>query len=62
MKRNEGLLLFAIVFFVAAYGGCWCFNHINPWIGIAIILAVFYGGGRVVYNYINKSNKKTDEK
>lgn len=59
---NNYRIIFIAIILVFLYVGIWLFNHVNPWFGIFITLAVIFGAIRVVYHFINKQSKKEDEK
>jgi hypothetical protein len=51
---NQIYLLLSIIA-AAVYGGAWCFNHVNAWLGIAIPFLTF--GGLITY-FLTKFEKK----
>lgn len=47
------LLLYAVLF----YGGLWSFNHINPWIGILIIVLIISYLINKIYKFLKQKSK-----
>jgi hypothetical protein len=49
-KTAFQILLFAISF----YAGIWMFNHLNPWVGILLIIAIIIFSINKLFNYFKK--------
>jgi len=54
MKLRLPTTLIIIFVLAAFYGGFWLFNHVNAWIGIAIIFLTLYITVKQLIKYLNK--------
>lgn len=52
------IFFYALIVAIWVYASLWCFNHINPWVGIGMVILGMYISTKQIF----KSNKKTEEK
>lgn len=51
----------AIVLLAVLYGGIWLFNHINGWVGIAVIIIGLYAVVKFIVSLIKNYNKDEEK-
>jgi hypothetical protein len=52
IKFMKKYILYTFLAFLAILSGFWIFNHINPWIGIIIVLVSLFLGAEYIYRQI----------
>lgn len=52
------IFLYTLIALIWVYASLWSFNHIDPWVGIGMVILGIYISTKQIF----KSNKKTEEK